>query len=79
MGLLGLSSSHLSDASHPAALGSLKPLPPPSLLHTITGIRVADLSMNYFMFFPFPSGNISSLMNCFNLGICFFLTNVTFS
>lgn len=62
---------------HPATLGNLKPLPPPSCLHSVIGIEGTDLSMNYFMFFPLQSVNISSLMNCFNLYI--FWTNVTFS
>lgn len=57
-------------APHPATLGGLKP-PSPPLLHSITGTWVEDLAMNYFMFLSLPSGNISSLMNCFNLCICF--------
>lgn len=54
---------------HPATLGSLNPPAHPSLLHSIIGIGATDLSMNVLLL---PSGNISSLMNCFNLYICFF-------
>lgn len=57
---------------HLATLDSLKPLPPPSLLHSIIGTGIADLSMNNCMFFSLPSGNISTLMNCLNLCFCFF-------
>lgn len=46
-------------ASHAAVLGSPTALPPPSLLRSIPGTGVADLSMNYFMFLFLPSGNIT--------------------